>query len=58
MRALIVTPTYNERKNIGELIEKLFVIDSDYHLLVVDDNSQDDTPDKVRGFINEHNFLF
>ena len=47
MRALIVTPTYNERKNIGELIEKLFAIDSDYHLLVVDDNSPDGTADLV-----------
>ena len=43
MKTLIVTPTYNERENIGELIRKLFEINPDYHLLVVDDNSPDCT---------------
>ena len=29
-----------------------------FEVIVVDDNFQDDTPDKVRGFINEHNSHF
>lgn len=47
MKTIVVTPTYNERKNIGELIETIFNIDSEYHILVVDDNSPDGTGDYV-----------
>ena len=43
----MVTPTYNERRNIGELVETIFGIDPDYHVLVVDDNSPDGTGDYV-----------
>ena len=43
MNTIIVTPTYNERKNIEELLNTIFTIDSNYHVLVVDDNSPDDT---------------
>lgn len=42
-----MTPTYNERKNIGELVEAIFNLEPDYHLLVVDDNSPDGTGDRV-----------
>jgi len=47
LKTIVVTPTYNERKNIGELIETIFNIDSEYHILVVDDNSPDGTGDYV-----------
>ncbi len=43
MKTLIVTPTYNESKNIGSLITSLNRIDPNYHILVVDDNSPDGT---------------
>ena len=43
MKILIVTPTYNERKNISELISTLFKLNPNYHILVVDDNSPDGT---------------
>ena len=43
MNTIIVTPTYNERKNIEELLNTIFTIDSNFHVLVVDDNSPDDT---------------
>jgi len=43
LNTIIVTPTYNERKNIEELLNTIFTIDSNYHVLVVDDNSPDDT---------------
>ncbi len=48
MKIIIITPTYNERQNIGELVEKVFKINPDYHLLVVDDNSPDGTADYTR----------
>lgn len=47
MKTIIVTPTYNERKNVGGLVKKIFSINSDYHLLIIDDNSPDGTADFV-----------
>ena len=46
-RTLIVVPTYNEHANIAELIEKIFAIVPDVHLVVVDDDSPDGTADLV-----------
>lgn len=43
MKTLIVTPTYNEGKNIESLVNSLFGLNSRYHILVVDDNSPDGT---------------
>jgi len=48
MKTIIVTPTYNERKNVEELVKKIFSINSDYHLLIIDDNSPDGTADIVK----------
>ena len=47
MKTLIVTPTYNERKNIRELVLTLFELNSDFHILVVDDSSPDGTAEIV-----------
>jgi dolichol-phosphate mannosyltransferase len=54
LKTLIVTPTFNERKNIGELVEKLFTINSNYHILVVDDSSPDGTADLVNELKNNY----
>ena len=43
MTTLIITPTYNEKKNIKVFIEKVFRYNSKAHLLIVDDNSPDKT---------------
>ncbi len=43
MKTIIISPTYNECKNIATLIELVFNIDPNYHLLIVDDNSPDGT---------------
>ena len=47
MKTLIVTPTYNERKNISELISTLFKLNPNFHILVVDDSSPDGTAEIV-----------
>lgn len=44
----IITPTYNESKNISILIEKLFFLYPTIHVLVVDDHSPDGTAKVVR----------
>ena len=48
MKTLIISPTYNEIKNIKSLVKQVFDLDPDYHLLVVDDNSPDGTALKVK----------
>jgi len=48
MKTLIISPTYNERKNIQLLVKKVLDLNPDYHLLVVDDNSPDGTAELVK----------
>ena len=43
MRITIVTPTYNEAKNLPSLVEALLALPLDVRVLVVDDNSPDGT---------------
>ena len=40
---LVVVPTYNERDNLGPIVERLFASVPSAHLLVVDDGSPDGT---------------
>lgn len=51
-KVIAVVPTYNERDNIGPLIEALIAasagIRHDFEILVVDDNSPDGTQDVIR----------
>ena len=43
MKGVVVVPTYNERENIEELIEKTLNTSPDIDILIVDDNSPDGT---------------
>ncbi len=47
MKTLIISPTYNEAKNVPNLLAKIFSLNPDYHVLIVDDNSPDKTGDLV-----------
>ncbi len=48
-KSLIIIPTYNERENIGKLLEQIFNLNiENLDVLVVDDNSPDKTADVVR----------
>ena len=58
MKTLIISPTYNEHKNIAILVEHLFRIDPDYHLLIVDDSSPDGTGDIVRDLQKKYPNLY
>lgn len=49
MKSLIISPTYNERENIEELIKKFHTHASECDILFVDDNS----PDGTAGLINK-----
>lgn len=48
MKALVIIPTYNEKENIRDLIDTVIALPSEFHILVVDDNSPDGTQDIVR----------
>ncbi len=42
-KLLVVVPTYNECENIGPLVSQILAQGSDYEVLIVDDNSPDNT---------------
>lgn len=46
--ALVITPTYNEADNIGEVIDRVLSQPIPLSILVVDDNSSDGTADIVQ----------
>ena len=48
MRKLVIIPTYNERENIAAMVAKVFSLEGNFHLLVIDDGSPDGTADIVR----------
>lgn len=41
--AIVIIPTYQERENIRDIIDAVFALPKDFHILVVDDNSPDGT---------------
>lgn len=45
---IVVIPTYNEIDNIEAIINAVFALDYNFHILVVDDNSPDGTAKKVQ----------
>ena len=58
MKTLIISPTYNERKNIKQLVDMVIGKNPELHLLIVDDNSPDGTGEKVKKLQTEYKNLF
>ena len=48
MTTLIISPTYNECKNVQSLTELILGKHPEFHLLIVDDSSPDGTANKVK----------
>ena len=48
MKVVVICPTYNESKNILELISRILSLPIDIDILIVDDNSPDKTADIVK----------
>jgi dolichol-phosphate mannosyltransferase len=48
MTTIVISPTYNECKNVQSLIELILGKHPEFHLLIVDDSSPDGTANKVK----------
>ena len=50
---LVITPTYNEKENIENIIRKVFSLEKEFDMLIVEDNSPDGTADIVKRLMQE-----
>lgn len=48
MEKLVIIPTYNEKENIASILQAVFGLQQDFHVLVIDDGSPDGTAAVVR----------
>lgn len=46
--SIVIIPTYKERENIQAIIEAVFSLSKNFHILIVDDNSPDGTAEIVK----------
>ncbi len=51
--SLVIIPTYNEKENIERIIRKVFSLDVEFHILIVDDGSPDGTASIVKSLQQE-----
>jgi len=50
---LVIIPTYNEKENIEKIIRKVFSLPTNFHILIIEDNSPDGTARIVKGLLHE-----
>lgn len=51
--SLIIIPTYNEKENIENIIRRVFSLEKDFHILVIEDGSPDGTANIVKSLQTE-----
>lgn len=51
---IIIIPTFNEKENISNIIEKVFSLEKEFDILVVEDNSPDGTAEIVKTLIAKY----
>jgi len=54
--AIVIIPTYNEKENIRAIIDAVFALPKEFHVLIVDDNSPDGTPQIVEDLQKHYGF--
>ena len=52
-KKVVIIPTYNEKENIEAIIRKVFSLEGDYHVLIIDDGSPDGTASIVKSMQGE-----
>ncbi len=50
---IVIIPTYNEKENIENIIKAVFALETEFHILVIDDGSPDGTASIVRRLMGE-----
>ncbi len=53
MEKLLIIPTYNERDNVASIIEAVFSLQQNFHILIIDDGSPDGTAGIVKDCIHK-----
>jgi dolichol-phosphate mannosyltransferase len=48
LEKLVVIPTYNEKENVERILQAVYDLNQDFHVLVIDDGSPDGTAEIVR----------
>jgi dolichol-phosphate mannosyltransferase len=48
LEKIVIIPTYNERENIANIVQAIFSLRQDFHVLVIDDGSPDNTAQIVK----------
>jgi len=51
--SIVIIPTYNEKENIEKIIRKVFSLEKDFNILIVEDNSPDGTAEIVKKLMKE-----
>jgi dolichol-phosphate mannosyltransferase len=54
LEKIVIIPTYNEKENITIILEAIFHLGQDFHVLVIDDGSPDGTAKIVRGLQSKY----
>lgn len=54
MNKIVIIPTYNEKENISSILQAVFSLNQNYHVLIVDDSSPDGTGQIVTDLFNQY----
>ncbi len=54
LEKLVIIPTYNEKENIINILEAIFGLNQDFHVLVIDDGSPDGTAQIVKNLFAKY----
>lgn len=54
MEKLVIIPTFNEKENIEKIIDAVFLLHQQYHVLVIDDGSPDGTAVLVKSLFTKY----
>lgn len=54
MEKLLIIPTYNEKDNVASIIETVFSLQQNFHILIIDDNSPDGTAAIVKELFSKY----
>jgi dolichol-phosphate mannosyltransferase len=57
LEKLLIIPTYNERDNVAAILETVFSLQQNFHVLIIDDGSPDGTANIVKNLFSKYEGL-